>query len=195
MKANGAVLITTLVAALAVAPAFASPRGRAQSTAVRTTIDRTLSCPVPAAAGVHPMYVNAQANQKPKTIPGDSGLQPNPATLYVGVSRTPLLAFNSGTSDRTLAEDTCASAKQIPFSSKGLPLLGTFRVNDDRSVNRACWIGARVILRIRATLDGSGYPVAVQLKLLTPRQRALAYIEWRPTRVRAYASRSFCHEA
>lgn len=178
--------IGVLVAAVATnaVPANAAPR---------SIVDRTLSCPVPNGGGVHGMYVTGQANQKPVPVVGGAGLQPSPSMLYVGVRLTPIVSLTGGKADYVLDEAFCTPATKISFGPAGLPLLGIFKVDDEKSVNRQCWIGERMLLRLRATLDAAGKPVAAKLAIRTGRGRPLAYVEWSPTRVRAFASRAFCH--
>jgi hypothetical protein len=171
------------------------------------TVDRTLSCPTsrnndlslfahvrgpstfvrePSAPGggkrfPHPALLELDAN---RSVIMNGGLMQVVQTTYAGIYAGASVNQKAG---YTLDGSVCDAAKPIPFSSAGLRSAGSFTGSQAAGVYRQCVLGQPATLRLRVTLGRSGLPVAAKFALRGgKKKRPIAYIDWTPTRIRAW---------
>jgi hypothetical protein len=167
-----------------------------------SVVDRTLACPAP--RNVLDVFAHVKGPSINVYNPGlasHSMLVPHPAlveldagrfvastvgvwhvieTTYAGAYAGASLTQKAG---YTLDGSVCHVAKQIPFSPSGLRPAGAH-------VEQACAIANPATFRMRVTLAKSGLPVAAKLALRSGKGlRPIAYVEWTPTRVKAWLAR------
>jgi hypothetical protein len=171
-------------------------------------LDRTLSCPVPQHGGVNLLYLFARIKGEPPTRMYFWKL-PNPATLEVDAARQLYLVRNTqhvlattyaGASPTmkdgyTFDDSACRNTRPIPLARAGLPTFGVFNGKHGAyGLAQDCWLAPVATVRMRVTFGRSGRPVAARLALRSgSRLRPVAYVEWTPTRVRAWISKGSCH--
>jgi hypothetical protein len=163
-----------------------------------SSIDRTMTCPVPESGGVHSVSIVTQANQVPGPLAGGNDVYPNPAMLNVGIRLTALITVRSGDSffgkEGYLLNTTfCTAAKNVPLRPRGLPLIANLKARDEQKLDSLCWISSRMRMRVAVQFTDPSKPASAKVALETPRRRPIAYVDWSPARVRVYASRSLCH--
>ena len=191
---------------LAVVAAVAAIAGTAAASVLAigrssgAVVDRTLTCPAPRGG------LDLFAHEKTPSLyvyeaaaPGNRRLIPHPALVELDAARSVLVNAGvtqvvqttyagayAGTaltqkSGYTLDGSVCRAAPPIDFGSSGLnPARG--------GVYRECTAGSPVTFRARIVLSRAGLPVAAKLMLRGggKRARSIAYIDWTPTRVRAW---------
>jgi hypothetical protein len=170
--------------------AHAAPRSTAR------TVDRTVSCSVPVWGGVNLLRLAVAPRRKPIIVDGKPEVLPAGLGANVGTSANAvqLVALSSAKPSYLLDDTLCAPAARIPLARAGLPLAVTARLNGE-SVSRDCWVASRVTLRIHATLNRSGAPLAGELAIRSgPKLRPVAFIDWTPSQARVFVSSGFCHE-
>jgi hypothetical protein len=172
-----------------------------------STVDRTLTCPVPERGGVNLLKLFARVKGSPPTTLQGYELS-NPATVEVDAGR--MLLFTAGVphiyqatyagaspalkGGYTFDERACVQARSIPLTAAGLQSAGTFRGTHGAGLARECWLAPLSTIRLRVTVTNSGVPVAAKLALRSGKKlRPIAYVDWTPTLVRAWAT-SDCHE-
>lgn len=198
-----AVALVTTAAAIAAASAVGVLAvGRASGGA--TTVDRTLSCRLPTVLGGTRFQVYARVDepavhQLGKTLPRpggvgvDNGYQPEhlyaAASKLIGVEM-PGYTINVVKDGYLFDKDYCTSARPIPLARSGLPSLGVFSRAGNVGFNIECNVGAAPpTIRMRVVLAKPGTPVAAQLVVRAGKaQRPVAFVDWTPTRVTAFAS-------
>jgi hypothetical protein len=162
-------------------------------------VDRTLSCPVPQQRLVlfahvrgpsifvrQAAFPHGKLVPRPSLVELDANRSAIPNMGVTQISETTLAGVYAGASitqkaGYTLAGGVCRSAKPVPFPPKGLRAAGVFIGTQAAGVYRVCPTGSLATFRLRVTLGKSGLPVAAKLIL-----RGVAYVEWTPTRVRAW---------
>jgi len=161
-------------------------------------IDRTISCPVPVVGGVNKLNFYARTNGAPTHVGGKT--EPNPGALGVVVGQSygalgvQLVGISSAKAGYIVNHSECVSAAAIQLGRAGLPSLGVFTAKG-AGTTRECWIGSVATIRLHVTFGASGTPVAAELAVRSgQRRRPVAFVEWTPKRVSAFASAS-CHAA
>jgi hypothetical protein len=158
-------------------------------------LDRTLSCPVPEQGGVNVLHLTAHV-KAPPMIFGGSKPVPNPAVALVtaGDPTTAQVQYVGVTSVRggyLFDQSVCRTAPAIPLGRAGLPAAGMYTGTKGAGIDRECWLASTVSIRMHLTLGGSGAPVAAEVAIRSgAKQRPVAYVQWAPTRIRAFAAPS-----
>jgi len=157
-------------------------------------LDRTLSCPVPEQGGVNVLHLTAHVKGPPLHFGSRTAPNPAIALLVAGNPSTTQLQYVGVSSLRggyVFDQTVCRTAPAIPLVRAGLPLAGIYRGSDSSGIDRECWFAAVVSVRLHVSLGRGGAPVAAQIAIRSgAKQRPAAYIEWTPTRIRAYVSSS-----
>jgi hypothetical protein len=157
--------------------------GRANGPAL---VDRTLSCPSPNLANLVLVFAYLERthalgygnNRRPPEW-GAVGATAE-AVAYAAVGPT----FKSG---YTFDLVHCRPVPAIPLNHVGLPPPATFEGTDGEGNGWNCRAGRTFAVRLHATLTQSGRAVAVTLAIRSlTRARPVAYVEWTPTRFRAW---------
>lgn len=199
-------VLGVVVVATAAAIAAASAAGVlavSHASGGTTTIDRTISCRLPTLLGGTRFSVGARVDepsvqQLGKTLPRPGGVGIGngyqPEHVYVAASK--LIYFGTSGDIKVdkdgylFDKDHCTSARQIPLARSGLPSLGVFSRAGNVGFNDVCDVGAApLIVRMRVVLAKPGTPAAALLVVRAGKaQRPVAFVDWTPARVTAFAS-------
>lgn len=204
------IAVAAIVVALAASSAASVLAFDAGSPAV---VDRTLACPV-ALNGEIDLFAHVKGPSM--RLPGTwikvhnravrtTKIVPRPALVEFDTGRAVLI--NAGASQivqttlagayagssltakagYTLDGSDCTAAKTIPLSSDGLRPAGVFTGTGGAGIYRECGVAQPATFRARLTLAKNGLPVAAKLAIRSGKKlRPIAYIDWTPTRVRAW---------
>jgi hypothetical protein len=196
-RAAALVAVTVAIAGTAAAGVLAF--GRAGG----ATVDRTLSCPVPQRKLVLFAHVKGPSIFVRQAAYPHGKLVPRPALVELDAGRyaaanmgitqvyeTTLAGAYAGASitqraGYTLDGSVCRAAAAIPFTPGGLHPAGVFTGTQAAGVYKECPTGLLATFRMRVTLAKSGLPVAAKLIV-----RGVAYVDWTPTRIRAWLAPS-----
>ena len=150
-------------------------------------VDRTVSCQVPAQAGIPILTLQASPASRNKLIFAGLWAKANDRNGSGGV----LLLGAANVANGFAAPDAswCTPAPRIPLAPAGVPREGVYpRYSPglgDGAGSR-CPTAARVTIRIRTTILG-GTPVAAQLAVRSgKKQRPIAFVDWTPKQVTTY---------
>ena len=198
---------TAAVAIAVVALAAASAAGvLAVDSGGPTVVDRTLACSL-APNGQIALFAHVKGPTIRVHEAGNTAgkLVPHPALVELDtgrsvilnagifqVAQTTLAGAYSGASltakaGYTLGGSGCLGAKTIPLAPSGLHSAGVFSGGGASGVYRECAVAQPATLRMRVTLAKNGLPVAAKLAIRSGKKlRPVAYIDWTPTRVRAW---------
>ncbi|HET8893509.1 MAG TPA: hypothetical protein VFM96_05380 [Gaiellaceae bacterium] len=181
-------LITLVFVAGTAAGVFAVGRG-----AGATVVDRTIACRVITNLDSGSVYIGSEVRLPPDHVNGGVFYQPGslwvagnagakPQLTYVQVSK---LVKGGYSFDGTICKKTAA----IPLARSGLPSLGTFSRAGNARFDESCDVAkdSLVTVRIRVTELSANEPTGAVLAIRSGRrQRPTAFVEWTPTRVRAW---------
>lgn len=181
-------LIALVVSAGTAAGVFAVGRG-----ASATVADRTIACRVITNLDSGSIYIGSEVRLPPDHVNGGISYEPGslwvagnagaqPELTYVQVSK---LVKGGYSFDGTI----CKKAATIPLARSGLPSLGTFSRGGNTRFDESCDVAkdSLVTVRMRVTESSANTPTAALVAIRSgPRQRPTAFVEWTPTRVRAW---------
>lgn len=191
----GVALITLVVTAGTGAGVFAVGRGSGV-----TVVDRTIACRVitnldsgsiriGSQVRLPPDHVNGGVFYQPGSlwVAGNAGAQPD--LTYAAVSPNLVIATKTVKGGYYLDRTICKKAAAIPLAPSGLPSLGTFSRAGNTGFDESCDVAkdSLVTVRMRVTESSANVPTAAVLAIRSgDRQRPTAFVDWTPTRVRAW---------
>jgi hypothetical protein len=150
-------------------------------------VDRTVSCQVPAQAGIPILTLRASPTSKNSLIAAGLWAYANDRNGNGGVALLGVANVQNGYA--APAAGWCVAAPRIPLAHDGIPREGVYPKYSDglgQGIGSRCMTAGRVTIRLRATIVGAT-PVAAQLAVRSgKRQRPVAYVDWTPKRVTTY---------
>ena len=192
-------LVATVAAIAAASAAGVLAVGRASGGT--TTVDRTIACPV--VTQLDSADLGFAAAVKGTPVAGPNGGMVTPPgyisadaeqMLYAAASTLKAIVVSAGHTVKSgyfFNNSVCKSARAIPLTRSGLPLLGVFSRAGYNQLTESCLVAANstATVRLRVVLSGSGSPVAARLAVRGGKhQRPLAFVDWTPTRFTAFAA-------
>ena len=175
----------TAIGVAAVALTAAGVGAVAATRGTTSVVDTTVSCSLQDQGGVPGFTIGATPNTRYPSgtpIPAGFGVSTgaNPSTLLLGVDRR----FKG----YRLDEQDCHRAPKIRLDANGLPKTPTvYRGGQYRSFALECTVG-RLVFRARLRTGPDGLVSSAQLAVrATKREKPIAYVDWTPTKVVAYA--------
>ncbi|HVH52392.1 MAG TPA: hypothetical protein VM690_09620 [Gaiellaceae bacterium] len=181
-------LIALVVTAGTAAGVFAVGRGSGV-----TVVDRTIACRVITNLDSGSIYIGSEVGLPPDHLKGGVFYQPGalwvagnagaqPWLTYVQVSKVVKGGYSF---DGTI----CKKAAAISLAPSGLPLLGMFSRAGNTRFDESCDVAkdSVVTVHMRVMLSSASVPTAAVVAIRSgKRQRPTAFVDWTPTRVRAW---------
>jgi hypothetical protein len=186
---RGVAFVSLALAAAAVSAASVFAFGAGESVGVARTFDETRSCPVAVQGGIPVAMLSAHStlternNGQMFTMVGMAGLMDHNGHGLGAVSGAPRgYGFPDG---------MCTKTKPIALARAGLPLYGVYKPGErglgSFDNGAACWVGARITVRVHAVVDAKDRATSGTIALRSGKKlRPIAYVEWTPKRVAVY---------
>lgn len=162
------------------------------------TIDMTVACPVRTVLNSGSFYVFARVSEPPlakgQPNPGAVGVSSytQPQVMYGAVGKSFFItATKKNTTGYYVDRSTCKPTRAIPLSPSGLPSSGVFTVAGNEDMTRLCSVVANgtVTVRVRVVMSRPDRPVSARVAVRAgPHHRPAAFIDWTPTRFKAFVA-------
>jgi hypothetical protein len=187
-------LVALVVTAGTAAGVFAVGRGSGA-----TVVDRTIACRVitnldsgtiriGAQVRLPPDHVNGGVFYQPGSlwVAGNAGAQPD--LTLAAVSPTLVIATKTIKTGHFFDGTICKKAAAIPLAPSRLPTLGIFSRAGNTRLDESCDVAkdSLVTIRLRVTSQANTPSSALLAIRSGKHQRPTAFVDWTPTRVRAW---------